>query len=236
MAIRAPSENSDEGALRIPTGLPPDPTPRTAQQILRENFWLRELIETRLDGMDKALGLLQAFTDRTPTTMDVQHEVTALREVVMEKFGGINTTFSQNDKALAAALQAQEKQAIATNENTKTANTKMEDSFTKQIDAINIARIADVKGVDDKIDAVKERLTIIESKTSISDPSTAITLAKLDATVARLTSSGDVGTGRQAEQAANRASQIALWAVIFGAVGLLVAIGTFVTMLMKFGH
>lgn len=163
----------DNGALRANTGpgVNQDPSALTTQQLLRENFWLRELleaqyasIETRIDAGAKAVELLQAFADRTPTTMDVKHEVEALREVAMEKFTSINTTFSQNDKALTAALQAQEKQAIATNDSNTTANTKMEDSFTKQIDALGKARDADLKSVDDKINSIKERVTIIESR------------------------------------------------------------------------
>ncbi len=227
---------SDNGALRYNAAFAQDPTALTTEQLLRENFWLREVLEGRIDGIEarmtegaKAVQLLQAFADRTPTTMDVQHEVVALREVVMEKFESVNTTFAQNGVALTAALQAQEKQAIATNTSNTTANNKMEDSFTKQIDSINDARKGDMKGVDDKLEAVKERLTIIESKTSISDPSTAITLAKLDATVARLTSSGDVGAGKSAGQAV-------MWALIVSVVGLMLALGTFIVMIMKFTH
>src|SRR5678815_4740528 len=149
------SGDPDDGGLRLSTGIPSgppnllDPTPRTMQQVLRENFWLRELIETRLGAMDKALALLQAFADRTPTTMDVQHQVAQLREVVMTKFGGIESTFTQKERELTAAFQAQEKQAIATNNTNAISTQKMEDSFTKQIDGISVGRVQDRKTLED---------------------------------------------------------------------------------------
>jgi len=226
----------NDGALRLPTGIPPhggggggglDPTPRTMQQVLRENFWLRELLETRLNGMDKALQLLQAFADRTPTTKDVQNEVIALREVVFEKFNGIKNQLNDRDTAVSAAFSAA-KEAVG--EQTKSSNlaiTKSETGVAERIKGLDETNKTNFKGIEDKISDMKDRLTIIESKTSISDPSTAITLAKLDATVARLTEATDIGAGRSA-------GQTALWALILGGLGLVCAIGTFALLILKF--
>lgn len=156
----------DNGALKYNAGIgAQDPSALTTQQLVRENFWLRELLEARMGGIeeridagDKAVSLLQAFTDRTPTTKDVQHEVIALREVVMEKFASINTTFSQNDKALTAALQAQEKQAIATNDSNNKAISKMEDNFTNLIEQGRELLIATKSNTDVQINDIKSRL------------------------------------------------------------------------------
>lgn len=223
----------------MPTGLPSgfdsgDPTPRTMQQVLRENFWLRELLESKLSNIDqkiessdKAVRLLQAFADRTPTTMDVQHKVDALREVVIEKFVGVSNTFQQNGTALTAALQAQEKQAIATNDTNKAATDKMEAGFTKQFDALSASNKTDVAGVKDSINDIKDRLTIIESKTSIHDPTTAVHIAKLDASVARLNSTTDLSSGKSA-------GMVALWALLLGGIGSVLGIGMFVVALLKF--
>jgi hypothetical protein len=230
----------DDGALRIATGIPPiglDPTQRSSQQVLRENFWLRELLETRLNGMDKALQLLQAFADRTPTTMDVQHEVTALREVTMVRFDGIKTQLVERDtqieraskdvkSAVDAAFAAAKEAVGEQNKSNTLAITKSEAGVSEQLKMLGETNKTNFKGIEDKIADMKDRLTIIESKTSISDPSTAITLAKLDATVARLTSSGDVGAGRSAGQAA-------LWALIVGGLGLLFGLGAFIAVVMR---
>lgn len=231
MAKRLPSSTND-GALRLPTGNPAtydggDPSPRSTQQVLRENLWLRELMETRLAGMDKALELLQQFANSTPTTMDVQHMVNALREVVMQKFDGVDKTFQQNGTAVSAALQAQEKQAIATNDTNRAASDKMETAFTKQFDMLSASSKTDISGVKDSINDIKDRITIIESKTSVQDPSTAVNIAKLDAAVTRLNSSTDLSAGKSTGMAT-------LWALVLGALGALMGIGTFIIMAMKY--
>jgi chromosome condensin MukBEF ATPase and DNA-binding subunit MukB len=231
----------NDGALRSDMGpgvSPQDPTALTTQQVLREGFWSRELYEAqiasivqRLEASDKAVKLLQEFADRTPTTMDVQNKVEQLREVVMEKFAGIKDTFAQAGTALTAALQAQEKQAIATNDSNKAASDKMEAGFTKQIDMFSTTNKTELKGIRDIISDIKERITIIESRTSIIDPTNAITLAKLDEKVSRLTSSGDVVSGaaaaKDAAAAANRAflgSIISIASVIILSIPVIVLV------------
>ena len=227
----------DDGGLRMPTGPLLDPTTRTTQQVLRENFWLREVLEARLSGMDKALSLLQQFADRTPTTMDVQNQVQQLREVVMEKFSSVGQQFAQltvqADKAALAVKEAVKdafaaaKEAVGEQNKSNTlAITKSESGVNEQLKTIMDSNKSNMKNFEDKINDIKERLTIIESKTSISDPTTAITLAKLDATVARLTSSGDIGAGRAAGQAA-------MWALVVGALGLIFGLSSAIAVVVK---
>ena len=171
-----------------------DPTALTFREIL----WVRELLQEQIAGIkqamaesDKAVRLLQAFADRTPTTMDVQHQVVQLREVMEVKVEGAN-------KAVDAAFAAS-KEVIA----------KSEASFTKQVDSMASQTATNLKAIDDKIGDMKERITVIESRTSIIDPTNAITLAKLDEKVSRLTSSGDVTTGASAAAAAAAAANAA---------------------------
>ena len=215
MAGRTGTNNPDEGGLRVETGLPSanqmDPTPRTMQQVLRENFWLRELLETRLNGMDKALLLLQAFADRTPTTMDVQHQVLQLREVAMVKF-------VENEKAIEAAFAASKEVVV-----------KTEDQFRKLFDTIGSQVAAIAKATDDKISDIKERITIMESKTSVSDPSTSLALANLERAVQQMRTVGDVGQGAAAGKAA-------LWALIVGVLGLVFGLGSTVALFMKMAN
>lgn len=203
------------GGMRSDMGPMQDPTALTTQQLLRENFWLRELLQEqiagllqRMDAGDKAVGLLQAFADRTPTTMDVQHQVSQLREVTMDKIAGIN-------KAVDAAFAAS-KEVIA----------KSEASFTKQIDSFSSQIGTNLRAVHDKIDDIKERLTVIESKTSVSDPSTAINLAKLQSAVDRLTSGADFNTGTSQ-------GRVAMWGMVLGGLGFLVSAVIAATAVMK---
>ena len=151
------TENADNGALRwnAAAASKADPSPLTTQQLLRENFWLRELLETRINGMDKAIMLLQAFADRTPTTMDIQHEVVALREVTMEMFRGVKTQFQERDTAVNAAFASADK-----------AINKTETGFKEQIGEQG-RRIESVeKKSDEKVDDLKQRMTATESRTA----------------------------------------------------------------------
>lgn len=220
-----------EGSIPSPiaaavAALTQDPSTLTTQQLLRELANLRDLFDARLDAMAKAVELLQDFANRTPTTMDVQAAVERLREVTEQRFKGVESTFTHNATALTAALQAQEKQAIATTENTATANNKMEAFFTKQLDNIGEARKDDSRANDDKLDALKERITIIESRTSVSDPTTAINLAKLDEKVLRLGSGADISSGRSA-------GMMAMWGLIIGAMGLAAGVAAVISLFLK---
>ena len=216
---QGPHKSPADGGLRSDMGpgvSPQDPTALTTQQLLRENFWLRELLQEQIAGLivrmeasSGAVKLLQAFADRTPTTMDVQHMVVGLREVTMEKFEGMRIAV---DAAFAAS-----KEVIG----------KSEASFTKQIDSMASQTSTNLKAVDEKIGDMKDRLTIIESRTSISDPSTQITLAKLDEQVSRLTRSTDFTGGKTA-------GALALWALIVGGLGLVFGAATFIGYMMKF--
>lgn len=222
-----PESKDAGGALRMGTGITADPTALTTSQLLRENFWLRELIETRLNGMDKAISLLQGFADRTPTTMDVQHQVLALRETTIQRLNGIDAMFRERadlatkqerdaKEAVAAALSAAKNIADVQNRANEATNTKTEASFTKQID-----------NMDEKINDIKERITVIESKKLITDPSSQIAIAELKATVSRLSSSTDLSTGRGI-------GMTALWGLIVGGLGLLFGLGSFVAVMLKF--
>lgn len=133
--------DQESSALRHPA----DPSTLTTQQILRESSWLRELIETRLEGMDKAINLLQAHADSVPTTSAVDADVRHLKEMMEQRFKDGNT-------ALDAALTSKDR-----------AIEKQEDAFTKQIDGIEKRHEADKKAVDDKVNDLKERLTSMES-------------------------------------------------------------------------
>jgi hypothetical protein len=122
-------------------------------------------LEAQIHESGKAVALLQAFADRTPTTMDVQNDVKALREVVMEMFRGVSNQFLQNDKALTAALQAQEKQAIATNVYSAAAITKSEAQTADAIRSLGILFDTANRATNAKVDEIKSRLDRGEGRT-----------------------------------------------------------------------
>lgn len=224
----------DDSPHRDGSGPAQDPSALTTQQILREQFWSREVtaaelasIRAEMGAAAEAVKLLQDFANRTPTTSDVNHKVDQLREVLMARLDGVKDTFTQNAVALTQAFQAQEKQAIATNTSTAAATQKMEEFFIKQFDTLNAARKDDSKVADDKLGALGNRVTIIESRTSVSDPSTQIRLAQLGTEVAQLGSGADVSRGRSA-------GMLSLWALIISAIGTVSSIIIGVSIILKY--
>jgi hypothetical protein len=156
----------------------PDPTILTTQQLLRELSSLRELLTARLDAMDKATALLSETINRTPTA--IHTAVTNIRNVYDERFQSVERLSQErlasialqfrerdvrtdqaaiaNASALAAALQAA-KEAVAEQANAAAqAAAKTESSFTKQIDQIQVQLSTVVKGFDDKLTDLKERI------------------------------------------------------------------------------
>ena len=145
----------------------PDPTVLTTQQLLREVSSVREILEARLNGMDKAITLLQAAVDRSPTIPQVYAEFT-------EKFNSINIQFIQRDVrfeqtridsklAIDAALQAAKEAVEEQNRSSSVAVAKSEAATTKQMDSIVEMIQTNTKSLDDKINDLKDRLAVTAS-------------------------------------------------------------------------
>jgi len=169
----------------------PDPTVLTTEQlermkevVFREILASREIVEskmsgiktvfeTRLEGMDKAINLVQLQTDVFPAK--VQVEVGHLQKLHQEKFDSIATQFRERDTrteqtsrdakiAVDAALQAAKEAVGEQNKSNALAIAKSEATFTKQIDQIGVLVSSMGKGFDDKVDDIKGRLTAMESQ------------------------------------------------------------------------
>ena len=192
-------------AAEMGTNIPiPDPSLMTTRQLQREIFGLRELvetrivslesanalirgiIETRLDGMDKAIRLLQDTADKFPARID--EKIGALRDVHeqrfssildshAEKFSSIQTQFKERDVrteqsskdskvAVDAALQAAKEAVGEQNKSSALAIAKSESATTKQIDQLAILINTQQKGFDDKIGDVKDRINRMEGKST----------------------------------------------------------------------
>jgi hypothetical protein len=160
----------------------PDPTRLTTEQLNREIAALREIIETRLSGSDRAVRLLQDTADKFPAWVDekiralkdvTEQRFIALGDTTAEKFTSIQTQFAERDVrteqaagavkiAVDAALQAQKEAAGEQNRSNTLAQTKSETATTKQIDQIGTLIQNNTKSFDDKINDVKDRVNRIE--------------------------------------------------------------------------
>src|ERR1700738_587069 len=123
----------------------PDPTVLTTQQLLRELNNLKEIMYTRLDAMDKAMGIFSDNITRVPTDTDKQ--ISHLKELHDEKFKSISIQFAERDTrteqtsrdskvAVDAALQAAKEAVGEQNKSSALAIAKSEASTTKQIDQL----------------------------------------------------------------------------------------------------
>lgn len=135
-------------------------------------------VEARVDG--KVTTINAELNGRVDTAVaELKGTVAITRAEALEKFAGINNQFAQGDKALTAALQAQEKQAIATNDSNTAASTKMEDGFSKllaqQADILTEVR----RNYDAQFTEVKSRLDKREGVSSVADPQLASAFAGL---------------------------------------------------------
>ena len=171
----------------------PDPTQRTVETVYREIAALRDAVEGRIVALDertndkfgaieKAVNLLQAFADRSPTTKDVEAMVTALKELVIakfdhdaaaldalkllvfEKFSSVQKQFDQDKTALGAALNAAKEAVAEQNKSNTLAINKSEDAFKKQIESASTRVDAAEKTTDGKIGDLKDRVQAIESR------------------------------------------------------------------------
>jgi hypothetical protein len=170
----------------------PDPTVLTTQALLREVSMVREVTDTRFDGMDKAIELLQEFANRSPTTAVLEQQVVSMRELMDVKFQGVQTQFVERDKrteqlsiadktAIAAALQAQKEAAGATSESFSDALNKLDSNFTKLIEQGRQTLQAVVDNTNQQISDLKSRLDKGEGRSSINDPAFAALLAEMKA-------------------------------------------------------
>lgn len=153
----------------------PDPTVLTTAQTQREVAALKELFDTRLDAMDKAIELLQAFADKSPTTAAVGQMVESLEKLHAEKFKSIETQFDERDTrteqmakvsdlAVNAAFAAAKEAVGEQNKSNALSIAKSEAATAKQIDGILASITTATKTSDDKFTDIKDRLTTIESQ------------------------------------------------------------------------
>ena len=140
--------------------------------------------------MDKAISLLQAVADRSPSISEVSASVRHLQELHAERFNSIGTQFLERDTraeqtsrdskvAVDAALQAAKEAVGEQNKSSALAIAKSEAGTTKQIDQIVVLINTTTKSLsdlltttttslNDKIEDMKSRLTTIEGRSKAS--------------------------------------------------------------------
>ena len=128
-------------------------------------------LQTRLDGMDKAITLLQMRADKVPSDTDIA--VTNLKLWVTAKLDDITNrliTASEtalqkeavNKSAINDALVAVKQQGDKQNEFTAATATKTENNFSKQFEAVQGIVVLNKGNSDRQINDITERIAKLE--------------------------------------------------------------------------
>jgi uncharacterized phage infection (PIP) family protein YhgE len=146
---------------------------------MKDLLSLREILEARINGMDTAIKLTQQYPTLLDTAMVslknlVSDSISTLRDIHNQRFDKIDTQIAERDTvaertsrdnkvAVDAAFAAAKEAVGEQNKSNALAIAKSEAAFTKQIDQIGELLKAIEKATSDKIDDLKDRLTMLES-------------------------------------------------------------------------
>src|ERR1035437_439785 len=150
----------------------PDPTTLTTQQLHSHTAGVREVLESRIEAMEKVIDALWERLGQFKGL--IKEEVEHLKELHGVKFDGIQTQFIERDTrteqtssdgkvALKAALDAAKEAVAEQNKSNALSITKSEAGTTKQFDQIGAMSLATNKSTDEKIEDIKTGLAAVDA-------------------------------------------------------------------------
>ena len=158
--------NKDPDASSWTPGGPPaiDPTKLTTDavnaaksDIRREIQGLRDMMDIRVDSLDRALLVRHESQD---------HDITVLKELIKEEFAEVTIRFAERDLRYGQAAEAGKEAIAAALSAAKEAANKAEASFTKQLDSMTLVIASQDKAQTERIGELKERIDRGEGGTS----------------------------------------------------------------------
>jgi hypothetical protein len=140
----------------------PDPTEATTSQLKDAIANLEGRIASRLDGMDKAIVLLQRTVDRSPTIAEVALSVKEQKELLQSESRALkelmDTKFTDRDLALIAALAAAKEAVGAQNTSNSIAIAKSDSSTVEALKQLQIIFQTNIAAATTQINDLKSRL------------------------------------------------------------------------------
>ena len=119
-------------------------------------------VEARLDGMDKAIVLLQRTVDKSPSIAEVALSVTNLGELLKSEVKALkeltDTKFTDRDLALIAALAAAKEAVGAQNSSNSIAIAKSESSTVESLKQLQTIFQTALASTTTQINDLKSRL------------------------------------------------------------------------------
>jgi len=186
----------------------PDPTTLTTDQLRREIAALKEVLQTQLAALADRVTLMQEHLDRR--SADISKEVAHLRTLHDEKFVKVATQFHERDTRTEQR----------THDNKISVDAALQ-TTTKQIDQIGVILDTTARGLSDKIDDIKTRVTQVETRTEGLISSWANVTGKVESVATRMT---------QIEGQKKGGGDV--FGAALGLVGVLISVGTFISLLL----
>ena len=239
---------NQSGAGQSSTTVPvPDPTLLTTQQLIREMASLRELLETRLDGMDKAIMLIQAQADRIPSSTDIALQ--RLQELLDNKLANVQAQFDARDRAVdravTTALEAQKATMLLQNSSLNESVSRLQELHNEKFESIATQfRERDVRteqaskdskvAIDAALQAQKEAVGKQNEANSAAISKSEAAFVKQIDQIGILISTMTKGTDDKIGDIKDRLTTIEglkkgaseLWIVLVGAIGIIISVIT----------
>jgi len=239
---------NQSGARQSSTTVPvPDPTLLTTQQLIREMASLRELLETRLDGMDKAIMLIQAQADRIPSSTDIALQ--RLQELLDNKLANVQAQFDARDRAVdravTTALEAQKATMLLQNSSLNESVSRLQELHNEKFESIATQfRERDVRteqaskdskvAIDAALQAQKEAVGKQNEANSAAISKSEAAFVKQIDQIGILISTMTKGTDDKIGDIKDRLTTIEglkkgaseLWIVLVGAIGIIISVIT----------
>jgi hypothetical protein len=218
---------SAEGpSYRAETKTNPDPSEATNVALEAAIKGLHELLDTRIDGeilsiktrfdaMDKAVELLQAFANKSPTIDVVEEHVVSLKEVMEQRFQIVNEKLKAVDDLFA-------ERALATIKAAADVKSAVDAAFAAQKELVNGAFAAMKEFVNATFAAQKEIMVGNQQITTKAIEGVTTTVTDLKDRIVSIESRG------QGQQSATQSNMGAISLIVSVVVAVSIVVGTFV--------
>lgn len=206
-----------------------DPPILTTQQLWREIAALKELLLTKSESIDKAVGVAHQDLVRVPT--EVQRAVAAAKDVIDEKFVSVNTKFDSLDKFREDLAALINEKLAGVQKQFEERDIRVEQSARQTETAVNAALTAAEKAVGKQ----NESFTVSINK------SEAATMKQIDQQAA-LIGSATKSLDDKITDVKDRLTRIegqgsgknALWVIIIAAIAALASIISIIAVIFQF--
>lgn len=151
---------------------------------------------------------------------------TEMRRADNQRLSELAALKQNYDKQISDILTVQVK---TTSELISTQLEKVTTSLSNQINAQGSQQTSLMTTLSERIGRLEQSQWQSVGRTSVSDPATADAISRMEVALRSLGSSRDTGAGKSA-------GGTALWGLIAGGIGILIAFGTFVTVILRFAR